>query len=103
MSRLGDDVVHSFATGRKSAIGTSAVALVSAPRPLTRGVQLRAGSANTGVVYVGASSSVTADAADGTDGFPLAAGDGVLIKVDDASKVYLIATAANQKVFFLAI
>jgi hypothetical protein len=79
------------------------VALSSASKPLTRGVQLRAGSGNTGVVYVGSSSGVTADVADATDGFPLSPGDGVLIKVDDANKVFLIASAAGQKIFFLAI
>jgi len=103
MTRLGDDVVHSFTTGRKSGVGTTAVPLVTAVRPLTRGLQLRAAATNTGTVYVGASSAVTADAADATDGFPLAAGEGLLVKVDDASKVYLIASAASQKVFYLAV
>jgi len=99
MTRLGDDTVHRFDHGRKSAIGTTAVALVSASRPATRGVQLKAAADNTEAVYVG-NSDVTADSADATDGFPLAAGEGLFLAIDDASKVFLRAASGTQKVFF---
>ena len=103
MTRLGDDVVDNFGHGRKSSVGTTAVQLVTASTPATRGVLLRAAADNSGTVYVGNSSSVTADSADATDGMPLAAGDSLLVKVDDASKVYVIASATGQKVFFLTV
>ncbi len=102
MTRIGDETVHAFSHGRKSSVGTSAVQLTAAIAHLGKGVQIKADAANSGTVYVGGS-TVTADAADATDGFPLSAGEGLLVPVDDPSKVYLIGSAAGQKVFFFAI
>ena len=67
MTRIGDETVHGFTTGRKSSIGTSAVQLVATSSHLTKGVQLKTPDTNVGVVYVG-KSGVTADAADATEG-----------------------------------
>jgi hypothetical protein len=100
MTRLGDDTVHAFDHGRKSAIGTTAVSLVAASNKVTRGVQLKAAADNTALVFVG-NSDVTTDSADATDGFPLAAGEGLFVAVDDASKIYLRASSGTQKVFFV--
>jgi hypothetical protein len=102
MTRLGDESVHGFDHGRKSSIGTSAVPLVAASVRAAKGVQVKAAPTNTGIVYVG-NSDVTADASDATDGFPLEAGDGLFVPVDDASKVYLIGSAAGQKVFYCVV
>lgn len=103
MTRLGDDVVNQFAHGRKSSVGTSAVQLVSAATPASRGVLVKAAADNSGTVYVGNSSGVTADSADATDGMPIAAGEAVLVKINDASRVYLIGSASGQKVFWLVV
>ena len=103
MTRLGDDVVHQFFHGRKSSVGTSAVQLTSTSTDASRGVLVKAADDNSGTVYVGNSSSVTADSADATDGFPLAAGEAVLVKVNNASRVYLIGSASGQKVFWLVV
>lgn len=103
MTRLGDDVVGSFDHGRKSGVGTSAVQLAASSTPATRGVLVRAPHDNSGTVFVGSSTSVTADSADATDGLPLAPGESLLIKVNDANKVYVIANATGQKVFFLTV
>jgi hypothetical protein len=94
------DVTTTWDHGRKSSIGTSAVQMTTADVPATKGVLVKASAANTGTVYVGDSSGVTADAADGTDGFPLAPGESLLIPIDNANKVYLIATAASHKVWW---
>ncbi|MBX7164814.1 MAG: hypothetical protein K1X74_00575 [Pirellulales bacterium] len=97
MTRLGDDVTGTFVTGQQT-VGTSAVALVASTLHATRGVQLKAAATNTGTVYVGRDATVTA-----ATGFGLAAGEGLLVKVDDAAKVYLIASAAGQKVEYLVV
>lgn len=102
MSRIGDETVHGFDHGRKSSVGTSAVPLIATPYRAAKGVQLKADAANSSTVYVG-NADVTADAADGTDGFPLSAGEGLFVPVDDASKVYLRAGASGQKVFWFAV
>ncbi|MBX3411572.1 MAG: hypothetical protein KF708_02550 [Pirellulales bacterium] len=102
MTRLGDDTVHGFDHGRKSEIGTTAVPLVATSRKGTRGVQLKAAADNSAEVYVG-NSDVTTDAADATDGFPLSAGEGLFVAVDDASKIHLRAPSGTQKVFYLVL
>ena len=103
MTRLGDDVVGHFDHGRKSGVGTSAVQLVASSAPATRGVLVRASHDNSGTVSVGNSTSVTIDSSDTTDGMPLAPGESLLIKVDNANKVYVIANATGQKVFYLTV
>jgi len=93
----------SAATGAKSSISTSAVALTSTSNPISYKVGIRAASGNSGTVYVGLSSSVTAGSSDTTDGFPLAAGEYTELTrsaVSDTTDVYLIASGAGQKVFW---
>jgi len=95
--------VPDYLTGRKSSISTSAVQLTTADTHAHRGVQIVAAAGNTATVYVGIS-TVTADAADGTDGFPLAAGESVVIPVIDPSKIYVIASSGStSKVFFITV
>ena len=94
--------VSGFATGRKSSIGTSAVQLTSSSH-VSRGVQVIADSTNSVIVYVGLS-TVTADAADGTDGFPLSAGESIVIPVIDPSLIYVRApSGSSSKVFFITV
>lgn len=102
MTRIGDETVNLFNHGRKSGIGTTAVPLSSGAVPAAKGVQLRAANSNTASVFVG-NSDLTTDTADLTDGFPLAAGEALFVPVNDAQKIYLRSTAANQKVFWFAI
>jgi len=93
----------SFFHGRKSNIGTTAVRLTTTSNRSKRGVLVKAAADNTGTVYVGTSSSVTADSADSTDGFELSAGDSVVVEIDDPSNVYMIASASGQKVFWVGV
>lgn len=91
-------------TGRKSSVGTTAVQLISTATPISYNVTIKAAAANTGKVYVGTSSAVTADGADGTDGIELSAGEAITLPkafASDASSIYLIASASSQKVFFV--
>jgi hypothetical protein len=89
-----------FATLGKT-VGTTAAKLSATSLPAPRGFGLKAAAGNTGVVYAGAAATVTAGTADATDGYPLAAGQEVFFPVDDLTKVWLVATAAAQKVFAL--
>lgn len=90
---------RSLKSGRKSGIGTSAVALGTGG--CTQGVLIKADADNAGIVSVGPS-GVTHETADATDGYQLAAGEEVFIAIDDLSKVYLIASTTAQAVSFLA-
>ena len=95
--------VAEFTTGRKSSIGTSAVQLTTSTIHAHRGVQIVAGAGNTVTVYVGPS-TVTPDSADGTDGFPLSAGERVGVPVIDPSTIYVrAASGSSSKVFFITV
>jgi hypothetical protein len=72
------------------------------------GVYLRAAAANTGVVYVGFADTVTAGTVAATDGYPLSAGQEWLVSPglvlnQDCYNIWVIASAANQAVFFLPV
>lgn len=87
----------------KSSIGTDAVQLTTTDTPVRYRLIVRADPSNTGVVYLGLSSGVTANTADTTDGIPLRAGESIVLPnvlVDNATDVYLIGSAASQKVFW---
>ena len=73
---------------------------VEGDEELIGGVQLRADPNNAGTIYVGAAATVTADAT-ATGGYPLAAGEGVFIPIDDLAKVWVIATVAAQNMAYL--
>ncbi len=81
-------------------VGSTAVQLQVNPRELLTGVIVKADTANAGVVYVGFSSQIDANAST-KSGFPLAAGDSVPLTIDDISKVWVIASTSSQKVFFI--
>jgi hypothetical protein len=92
--------------GAKSSISTSAVQLSASTTTLIYGVVVKAASDNSGLVYVGTSSAVTAGTPDSTSGYELKAGVEIflpLAMVTRLADVYVIGSAAGQKVFFLAI
>lgn len=96
-------VATSFATGSNLDIDTTAEQLVSASVACKFGVTVKAATTNTGTVYIGASSSVTAGTNDSTDGFPLEPGESVTIPVNNINLLYGIASVVNQKVFLMAV
>lgn len=100
---MAQETRSSFAHGSKSSIGATAVALSSAAITAFKGVLIKAAPNNSGIVYVGNSDAVTADGADGTTGFPLAAGESLFVEKEAAGSVYLIGSATGQKVFFIAL
>jgi hypothetical protein len=92
-------------TGRKSAIGASAVALIGSSTPFSYQVQVVAANGNgSGLVYIGLS-TVMANAADTTDGYELAAGQTVTIPAafcgGDLANLFAIGSTTGLKVFFI--
>lgn len=65
------------------------------------GVTVKAARANTGLIYVG-KSDVTAGTTDATDGFELGAGESLFLPVSNANLIYVIGSANNQKIFWVA-
>lgn len=96
-------VESSFSHGAKSSITTSAVQMVVSSTPATQGVLVKAALANTANVHVGGSASVTVNASDSTDGFELGAGESIVVPVNDANLIYLIAASGSQKVYWVVV
>ena len=91
-----------FTTGQNTDIDAAAERLKDISVPCVFGVLVTAHKDNAGIVYVGPK-GVTAETNAATDGIPLEAKDSVFIEIDDLSKVYVIASIADQKAFYLAI
>ena len=85
-----------FKTGRIADVNASAVQMTTDTTKGDYGVIVRAGSGNSGKLYIGNSSGVTANSADATDGFPLSAGESVVVKVRSPDQIYVIADGANN-------
>lgn len=96
------EIQDSFFHGSKT-VGAAAVQLTATDTPTSKGVLVKALSTNAGLVYVGRTSSVTANTDPATDGFELSAGEAILIEIDNANKIYAIASQAAQKVCFVAL
>lgn len=92
-----------FDHGRKSGIGLSVVRLVDASIKTKRGVLIKAAADNSGKVYIGISTSVTADSNDQTDGFELSAGDSLEVEINDVRSIHVIASAEGQTVFWIGV
>lgn len=87
-------------------VGASAVALASTAYLPKYGFTIKASPANAGIVYVGFANTVTANSAAATDGMPISAGDSIFIPpamAADVTGIYLIASAADQKVFVIGV
>lgn len=88
-------------TGSLSSIGATALQLSGRSVRNRGGIRVKARASNsTNLVYVGGP-SVTAGTADGTDGYELAAGDEILLPVNQfrtVSDVYVIGSTTGLKV-----
>lgn len=86
-----------FYAGVNSDIDQTAEQLTDLSVPVRKYVLVKANAANTGDVYVGRA-GVSA-----SNGYPLDAGEEVKIPIDDPSKIYVIGSADNQGVKWLAV
>jgi len=86
-----------------SSIGDSQAQLTATIRKAKRGVQITADASNPSIIYVGLT-GVTADSADATDGYPIAAGDTVVIPTRNPALLYVIAkTGSTGKLWWMII
>lgn len=95
-------VPAAFDHGSKSGIGTSAVQLTASSIAATRGVLVKAANGNAGTLYIG-NSDATAATVDATDGFELGAGEAVLVRVDNVSKIYAIGSTTGLRAFWMVV
>jgi hypothetical protein len=83
-------------------VGVTVSALSADSRDLEGGVQIVCPTGNTGIVFVGTRSSLTAGTANASDGFPLNATDSIWLPANKESEVFLISDTASQTVSFLS-
>jgi len=95
-------ITGTFDTGANLDVDTSAEVLTSTDFDTTQGVMITADSDNSGVVYIG-NSDVDAGATDATSGIPLSAGESLFFSANNPSSIYVIGSAVNQKVYWLAV
>lgn len=103
---IGDVDVTSAVTGTidhgsNQDIDTAAEQITATSFACKFGVTLRADSANTGTIYIG-NSDVTVSGTAATDGIPLYPGDSLFLPVTNSNIPYAIASANNQKIFWIA-
>lgn len=99
---VANHVETAFDHGSNSAIGLVATQLIVAATPAVLGVEVKAANANTANIYIG-NVDVTAATVDATDGMELGPGESILVRIDDVNKLYAIAAAGVQRVFWLRV
>ncbi len=94
-----------MAQGSRLDIGSStAVRLTDLSFPNLAGLRVRASLNNTAMVFVAASVNITNGVNEGNDGYPLLAGDEIILApayVAYTDSVYVIAESSTQDVFWL--
>ena len=78
-------------------VGTSKQVLSSTIKNTSRGISLKADSANTGVIYVGKVDVTT------SSGYPLGQNEVILLPIDNPSLVYVIGSASGQKLYVICL
>lgn len=89
-------------SGRKT-IGGTAVRLYTGELKAIEGILIKTDSSNSGTVYISNRSDVTADSDDTTDGFPLAANESVVVPVRNPNELWIVGSAAGQKIWWLIV
>ena len=98
ISPVNETPESSFDHGAKSSIGTSAVQIVVASLPTSKGIIVKAANGNSNNIYVGNSDVTKLGDSDATDGFELAAGESITVPLDNVNKVYVISDGTGQVV-----
>jgi len=95
-------ITGTFKTGANLDVDTSAEVLTATDFDTTQGVIITADSDNSGTVFIG-NSDVDAGATDATSGIPITAGESLFFSASNPNAVYVIGSAVNQKVYWLAV
>lgn len=104
---IGDvDVTSSVSStldhGSNLDIDTGAEQITTTSFSAKFGITLKADITNTGIIYIG-NSDVTAGTTAATDGFPLSAGETLTLEVNNSNIPYAIASANNQKLYWIGV
>lgn len=95
--------VPEFQTGSKTSIGTTAVQLTTRNLNASRGVQVLAATTNSVSVYIGPKGVTAGTSSADTDGYPLAAGEAIVVPVIEPNKIYAITASSTAAVSFMLV
>ena len=95
--------VPEFSTGSKTGIGSTAVAITSRNLNASRGVQIMASTSNSVAVYIGPQGVTAGTSSSDTDGFPLAAGESVVVPVIEPNKIYAITASSTASLSYMLV
>ena len=95
-------ITGDFDTGANLDVDTSAEVLTATDFDTTQGVIITADSDNSGTVFIG-NSDVDAGSTDATSGIPISAGESIFFSASNPNVIYVIGSAVNQKVYWLAV
>lgn len=97
MSNQQETVTNQLIHGAVT-VGTTKVQLSSSTHKLYKGVVIKADGNNGGTVFVG---GPVVAASGANSGIPLSGGEGLTVTVEYANQLYVIASDADQVVYFL--
>jgi len=95
--------VPEFSTGSKTGIGTSAVSITSQNLNASRGVQVLASTSNSVAVYIGPEGVTAGTSSASTDGYPLAAGEAIVVPVIEPSKIYAVTASSTATISYMLV
>ena len=95
--------VPEFSTGSKTSIGTTAVPITTRELNASRGVQIMASTTNSVTVYIGPKGVTAGTSSADTDGYPLAAGEAVVVPVIEPSKIYAIPASSTDAISYMLV
>ena len=95
-------ITGTFKTGANLDVDTSAEVLTATDFDTAQGVIITADADNSGNVFIG-TATVTAGAANDTSGIPIGAGESLFFSASNPNVIYVIGSAADQKVYWLAV
>jgi hypothetical protein len=95
--------VPEFSTGSKAGIGTSAVPITSQNLNASRGVQILASTSNSVAVYIGPKGVTAGTSSPSTDGYPLAAGEAIVVPVIEPNKIHAITASSTASISFMLV
>ena len=95
--------VPEFSTGSKTGIGTNAVPITSQALNASRGVQIMASTSNSVSVYIGPKGVTAGNSSADTDGYPLAAGEAIVVPVIEPNKIHVITATSTASISFMLV
>lgn len=89
-------------TGRRTVTSSAAKIFTTAiAERADVGIQIFAASGNTADIYVSTNSAITANSNDDTDGYPIQAGEKLLVTERTPNNLYAVAPTGSQTMWFI--